>query len=260
MTRGRTVFAIRFEQIRTLLVLIVAAGFLAACAGGAGGRGPGGPGGDRSGPPRDGMSGAKYAKKGGPRGARGGELFFSQALAFKNDGACDEAVPLFRRLADMGYGYEIAQFHLGDCLLMLAAAADDASQAELHQFHALYWLLKAGNSNNADAQGRLAALYLDGEIVDQSRVDAAKWYLLYMRNPIQLKIGAAPLRPGLERYLLDELRPQEWAAAMEAADAWTVITQEINRPQDGRPPSRKGGSGREAPRRLTERTEAQLDS
>ncbi len=244
----------RFRTLRTLMCWSVIVLFTAACAGPGGGRGPGGPGGpgggDRRGPP--GAQG-DFAKRGGggPRQSAG-DFSYSKALALKNEGACEEAVPLLKRLAERGHGYEIAQYHLGDCLLTLAAEDENGEGAVLHEVHGFYWLLKAGNSNNADAQGKLAALYLEGDVVPLDRVAAAKWYLLYMRNPIQLKIGAMPLAPGLEQYLLDELREQEWAEATTQADEWVVVKQEIVQPTDGRPG--RGGRDRDGnqPRRLSE--------
>lgn len=175
-------------------------------------------------------------------------------MALKNDGACDQATPLLQRLAARGQGFEIAQYHLGDCLLVMSNQAESQSVTAVREAHGLYWLLKAAHSNNADAQGRLAGVYLSDHVVPQNRVEAAKWYLLYMRNPIQVKVGAMPLEKGVERYLLDELRPQEWAAATLQADTWVAVKQEINRAADGRP-QRDGPAEREAPpRRLSENT------
>ncbi len=249
-----------FEKIRTLFIILFIAAFAAACAAPSGGRGPGGPGGPGRGGSPDGAMAKKMAKRGGARPSSPGDFFYSQALALKNDGKCEEAIPVFSKLAEMGYGYEIAQYHLGDCLLTVAGDEEDPSRAAVHEALALHWLLKAGHSNNADAQGLLAALYLDGYVVPEDRVEAAKWYLLYMRNPIQLKVGAMPLPAGLEVYLLDELRPQEWAKATEEADAWQVVKQEINRPSDDGKPRRARGADGDRPRRLTENSEAQIQS
>ena len=243
-----TIYQSYGEKLRILFCVMFIAVFVADCAGPA----TGGRGSDRGGPPRDGAAGPQFSKKATLLGGRGGDRFFGEALALKNEGNCEDAVPLLRPMAEMGYGYEIAQYHLGDCLLILAANQSDAGKAETHQALGLHWLLKAGHSNNADAQGKLAALYFDGDVVSQSRIDAGKWYLLYMRNPIQLKVGAVPLEPGLERSLLDELRPLEWVEATVQADAWQVVTQEINRPVDRGPLSGEKRRGGDDPRRLTE--------
>ncbi len=234
------------ERFRLLSIGLIALFVVAACAGPSGNRGPGGP--KRGGPP--GGGGPGFAA-GGPI-QQGPDRFYSQALALKRDGNCAEAVPLFKRVAEIGRGYEIAQYHLGDCLLQTAVEKGTGAQAEMDNALAMHWLLKAAHSNNADAQGKLAAIYLNSDVVAQDRVAAAKWYLLYMRNPIQVKVGATALAPGVERYLLDELRPQEWAAATAAADSWQVVQQDINRPaQDPRGPGGRDGE-RERPRRLTE--------
>ena len=241
------------KKIRLLSVAIVSLFFVAACAGGpSGGGGPGGPG--RGGPP-----GGGFAKgPGGPPPQQGDDRFYSQALELKRDGNCAEAVPLFKRVAEMGQGYEIAQYHLGDCLLKTAATKGPGAQADMDNALAMHWLLKAAHSNNADAQGKLTAIYLDGKVVGVDRVEAAKWYLLYMRNPIQVKVGATALAPGVEQFLLDELRPQEWAAATAEADSWQVVQQDINRRDlDRGGPGREGG-GRDRPRRLTENMDAGL--
>ena len=227
------------EKRRFLSIGLIALVFAAACAGPSGNRGPGGP--KRGGPP--GGGGPGFA--GGPP-QQSEDRVYGQALTLKRDGNCADAIPLLKRVAEIGHGYEIAQYHLGDCLLRQAAAQVDTNRADMDNALALHWLLKAAHSNNADAQGKLVAVYLDGGVVAVDRVEAAKWYLLYMRNPIQVKVGATALAPGVEHYLREELRPQEWAAATIEADRWNVVRQDINRPvQDRRGP---GGSGEERDR------------
>lgn len=110
---------------------------------------------------------------------------YSQALDLKSDGDCDKAIPLFHRLAMRGQGFELAQYHLADCLLMTApSSATDTSWLE-----ALLWMRRAAEAGAPEAQGRLAALYAIGPENARNLVEAAMWYHLFQVNPARKKPG-----------------------------------------------------------------------
>ena len=71
-------------------------------------------------------------------------------------GRCAEAIPILRRLAAGGDGYELAQYNLGLCLLDTVKAEPDAQRAASLKLEGSAFILKAANHNLPKAQASLA--------------------------------------------------------------------------------------------------------
>lgn len=216
--------AVRFGAVALLALSLI------ACAG---------PGPRRGAPPGPGVN-AEGEESPGPGSGR---EFLQQALALKESEGCDWALPLLRRLAAYGGGYEVAQFHLGDCLVKKAQKAETGSEEwDVLAAEAMATLLKAATSGDANAQGALADIYFSGELVRKDNVEAAKWLLLYRDNPIRRSLGARSLPDGLEREMHTALSEEEWETARSLADRFVVVRQEIADPELERP-DRAPGEG-----------------
>lgn len=138
-------------------------------------------------------------------------------------GRCDLAVPMLRKFASRR-GYEISQYGLGLCLLVLAKEEHDGSNAAAMNKEGAEWILRAANAGFARAQAEAVRLYVDGLGVDNDPVEAAKWSLLYDGNGYRTALGlpdiAPDLRSKLDATLNDETRKQ----AQRRADDWTQTT------------------------------------
>jgi hypothetical protein len=175
-----------------------------------------------------------------------GRESYAQALSIRQKQGCAAAVPILRRYAAQGGGFEIAQFELGDCLADEALATADEGERQTLTEEALANLLKAANSNEPNAQGVLADLYFRGRIVAQNKIEAAKWLLLYNRNNLRLNVGARPLPAGLEAEMRRTLSDGDWQMAQGLADNFNVVVQPVVAP----PPADTAGPGdeRDGPR------------
>jgi|GEM_PF-1908675 len=172
-----------------------------------------------------------------------GEESFSQVLLMRTEQGCPAAIPPLRRFASYGGGFEIAQFQLGDCLVEVARATDDATERRKAAEEAQDVLLKAANSNEPNAQGLLAQLYFRGDVLERDLVAAGKWLLLYRRNNLRINLGARDLPAGLERDMRQTLTDAQWAEATREADAFEVTIQPSTAPQE-----REGPEGPQAGR------------
>jgi hypothetical protein len=142
-----------------------------------------------------------------------------EAEQLRLSGRCDRAVPLYRQLSDRA-GYEISQYHLGQCLVTLADAEHDAARAADERKEAAKWILQAANTGFAAAEATAVTLYLDGVGVDRNPVEAEKWALLYHHNGMRLSIGLPDLAPDLTSRLDAALSDTQRAQAETSANAW----------------------------------------
>jgi len=197
-------------QCRLLWPLVVAASVLSACGS----------------EPRD----------GGPSGAGPDAMtpirataIYTEALKSKETDGCVSALESLSLLASWGRGYEVAQYHLGDCYIEMGKTeAEPARGASLAS--GLKWLTLAANSNNVNAQGKLVEVYLYGLGVAPDSVEAGKWYLLNQRNSIRREIGAKDVAPDLVKALNQSLSDGEWTEAEARADAFVPTVQELKAP------------------------------
>lgn len=142
-------------------------------------------------------------------------------------GQCDKAVPILRRLADRGEGYEMSQYDLGLCLFDVAAK--DSANADALRKEGAEWVLKSANAGFAKAQAKAVTLYLDGLGLAADPVEAQKWALLYHNNGMRLGIGLPDIAPDLSRRLdtaLDDTGRKEARARMRSWAPTATTTQE----------------------------------
>lgn len=140
-------------------------------------------------------------------------------------GHCDEAIPILRRLAAGGDGYELAQYNLGLCLLDTAKAEPDAQRAARLKLEATAFILQAANHNLPKAQASLAQMYLDGNGVARDPIEAGKWALIYRGNGTRFALGMPDIPPDLQARLDTALTDATWAQARVRADAWSPAAQ-----------------------------------
>ncbi len=141
-------------------------------------------------------------------------------------GKCDQAIPILRRLAAYGDGYELAQYNLGLCLLDVAKADSNAQQAATLRQEAAVSILRAANHNLPKAQASLVTMYLDGVGVARDPVEAAKWALIYHTNGARFALGMPNISADLQARLDAVLDAAAWAQAQSRADAWIPAPQQ----------------------------------
>ena len=141
------------------------------------------------------------------------------------NGKCQQAIPIFRRLAAKGAGYELAQFNLGRCLFDVSKAEPDAQRAASLKHEAADCIVKAANNGLPNAQISLVAVYLDGNGVDRDPVEAGMWSLIYHANGARYAIGLRDISPDLQARLDSVLTEKTWAEAQSRADAWSPVLQ-----------------------------------
>lgn len=148
----------------------------------------------------------------------------SVALAqdLRLQGKCDQAVPLLRRLAERGAGYEISQLDLGLCLLDLARKEPDTAKAGDMRKEAADWIVKSANAGFAKAQSKAVVLYLDAVGVTSDPVEAEKWALLYHGNPTRFVINLPDISPDLSSRLDSQLNDAKRNEAQARANSWTA--------------------------------------
>lgn len=225
---------------RTILLGMGAAGLsLTACAGP---RGRGRPGGGR----------------GGGSSARDPDQF-SRGLEHKHAGDLDEAIRYFAQVAGMGAGYEVAQFHLGDCFLRQGDAVDDEGEIRQKFREGAFWISLAAQSGEVNAQARMAGLYFDGKGVAQDLAEAGTYVLLAEGN-LRAEFTSNGSLAELSR-VRDGLSADDWAEAERRAAEFIVLKQTSrnfpimrregrSRPSGGRGDGGgRGGGGRGGGRR-----------
>jgi hypothetical protein len=140
-------------------------------------------------------------------------------------GKCEQAIPIFRRLAANGAGYEIAQYNLGLCLFDLSKAEADASRAANLRQDAAKNILAAANNGLAKAQASLVVMYLDGAGVEHDPVQAGMWSLIYHANGARIAIGLPNISEALQARLDGALSDTAWQQARSRADTWAPHSQ-----------------------------------
>jgi len=142
---------------------------------------------------------------------------YRQALEHKAAGDCKAAIPLFNRLARRGQGFELAQFHLGECLMR--GAEESATSTQF--LSGLVWVRRAAEAGAPQAQATLALLYLGGPESLRDREEAAFWFALFRDNPERKKPGfSSPLSAREEERLESALPAEIRDAAKERAESW----------------------------------------
>lgn len=210
---------------RRMMILGLSAGALglSACAGPRG-RGPG---------PRG----------GGPGGGMMQMNSISRGMTLKAEGQYEEALPYFAQVAGMGRDYEVAQFHLGDCLMRIGETQEDPREEENQKREGLFWIRFAAISGYVGAQARLARASLEGEGCPVNRVEAALYLALAEDNPRSEFSSNFALDDiaVVRRALSDE----EIAAGRVAAAEFTPVRQTFRTtPQMERGGPGGGGGGR----------------
>jgi hypothetical protein len=195
-------------------------------------------GGGRGGPDlREAAELAQGIAGGGP-GARPGpnaNEAYVQGLELRKKGDCKAAVEKVRFVANLGPGYEGAQFALGDCLTRLAAGPD---APEFHE--GLMWLLRGADGGWTEAQGRLADLYVLGPASARNVDEGAYWFALYSAGAALPRFGFEPMPPETVRAIGADLTAEQRAAGNQRAAAWQKkpwIPPATARPPDGAPPA-----------------------
>ena len=123
----------------------------------------------------------------GPRGRGPGASSISpegsaRGIELKQAGQFQDAIPYFAQVAGLGAGYEVAQYHLGDCLVRLGDAESEPESAGQKHREGVVWIRLAAESGYVNAQARLAELLHQGRGVTADNSDAAMYLLLAERN------------------------------------------------------------------------------
>lgn len=137
---------------------------------------------------------------------------YSQAIQAKANGDCERAVPQLYGLALRGGGFELAQYHLADCLLQAVAS----TAVSTDYLEALVWMRRAAEAGSPEAQAALAVEYLDGPADLRDRQQAARWYVLYRDNGAKNRPGFKPVDREQIKRLESAFSPGE----IEAAESW----------------------------------------
>lgn len=140
-------------------------------------------------------------------------------------GKCQEAIPILRRLAVGGDGFELAQYNLGLCLLDTGKSEPDAGRAAGLKQEGAAFIVKAANHNLPKAQASLAEIYLDGNGVARDPIEAGKWALVYRGNGERFALGLPNIPEALQARLDAALTDVTWAQARARADAWSPAEQ-----------------------------------
>jgi len=147
-----------------------------------------------------------------------------RAEELRLSGKCQQAIPIYRNMVALG-GFEIAQFHLGLCLLDVSKTESDAQRAAALKQEAANIIIKAANGGLANAQIQLVSLYLDGIGVPVDPVEAGKWALIYHANGSRFVISLPDISPELQARLDGVLNATSWAEAQSRANSWSPPTR-----------------------------------
>lgn len=140
---------------------------------------------------------------------------------YRLNGNCAKAIPIYRRLAARGGGFELARFHLGQCLLDAAKTEPDAQRAASLKQEGADDVTRAANSGLPNAQLGLVSMYLDGNGVPVDPVAAGMWSLIYHTNGTRIALGLPDISPELQARLDHALTATNWAVAQARADTWS---------------------------------------
>ncbi|MBL8644197.1 MAG: sel1 repeat family protein, partial [Rhodospirillaceae bacterium] len=140
---------------------------------------------------------------------------YSAGMEQKKAGDCKGAVDKLRPVANLGPGYENAQFALGECLL--PTGPNPASDQVLE---AMMWLTRAAEGGWTEAQGRLAYVYALGPTAQRNLDEAAYWLAVYRGNASLARIGFTPLEPAQDAAIAAAVGPDRLKAAATRAASW----------------------------------------
>lgn len=191
-------------------LLIVAS--LVLVLAGCGGGGPSGPGQREAASISQGIAGPGV---GTMRPGPAANEAYVAGLELRKKGDCKGAVERVRPVANLGPGYEGAQFALGDCTLKLAGASNASEHHE-----GLMWLLRAGDAGWTEAQGRLAEVYAIGPADTRNLDEAAYWLALYKMGAQMPRFGFEPMPPQVLVAIEVALTPAQKNAGATRAAAW----------------------------------------
>lgn len=136
---------------------------------------------------------------------------------------CQPVIPELRLLAQQGYGFDGAQQALGQCLIQMADQKAETGAALTEQIEGLLWLRRAAESGRAEAQGALAAVYLDGPEALRDRPQALFWYALYQDSSRRGRVGFVPLSDRTENRLAAAFTADDVATVAEAVANWQPV-------------------------------------
>lgn len=176
----------------------------------------------------------------GGGGAQSPADMFTHALALKSSGDCRGAVVPLKRLAAFGGGFEIAQFHLGDCLLRRAAWTTDAER-ELLTGQGLHWLKLSARSDEPRSQALLVEFYMDADHERPDVLTAATWFLIFEDNGKRNYIETVAINPAAITRLNALAHDSIWAEAKVAAEAFRPEIQDAKAPDAAYPGTTTSG-------------------
>ena len=148
-----------------------------------------------------------------------------RAEELRLNGNCDQAIPIYRRMVARG-GFEIAQFHLGLCLLDVSKSESDTQRAAALKQEAALTIINAANGGLANAQIQLVTFYLDGTGVPVDPIEAAKWALIYHSNGSRFVISLPDISPALQARLDGAVNATGWAEAQSRANSWSPVSKD----------------------------------
>ncbi len=183
----------------------------------------------------------RHGMRGSGAGASGD--LYARAMTLKASGRCTAAERPLTRLAKQGGGFEIAQFHLGDCLL-LRTGEMQGPEREFLVKQGLYWLELAANSGEPKAQALLVETFVDEASGTLDVAGATAWYLIFQDNSRRTFLEIVEIDPEARKTLFRLATEQDWEAAKVTADAWTRVIQEVKVPDARFPASRAERPGR----------------
>lgn len=177
----------------------------------------------------------------GMRGSGGGAMtsgeLYSRAMSLKASGRCEAAERPLMHLAKQGGGFEIAQFHLGECML-IRTAQRRGPERELLIKQGLYWLELSANSGEPKAQALLVETLVDEASSTLDIQAAATWYLIFQDNSKRTFLEIVEIDARSTETLFRLATEEDWKHARVKARAWSRILQEVKVPDAGFPASR----------------------
>ncbi|WP_150002650.1 sel1 repeat family protein [Iodidimonas gelatinilytica] len=145
---------------------------------------------------------------------------YSQALDLKAQNKCQEATPLFYQLSMRGDGFELAQYHLADCIFK--AISQSATSTEW--LDGLVWMRRAAEAGAPEAQGTLALIYATGPDGIRDLTEAAMWVTLFEKNPARKKPGfSSPISSTQLARINQALTSDARRAGEQRAENWKKI-------------------------------------
>ena len=140
---------------------------------------------------------------------------YSDGIDLRSKGDCAGAITKLKPVANLGPGYENAQFAVGDCLTAVASSPD------ANQFNeGLIWLTRAADAGWTEAQGRLAQIYALGPDTQRNLDEAAVLLTLYRGGKSLARIGFTPLSASVETEIAAAVGADRLRAAQTRAAAW----------------------------------------